>query len=83
LEREVTKEEHEILVWFNTRALIDAHKRGDDEAMRFHSQQKEKLKKHTFCADCYVPINPRSTRCLLHANKHRYWSRRLVEASRA
>jgi len=77
----MTKEEHEIMIWFNTRALVEAHKRRDEDAMRFYSQQKQRLKKQHYCADCFTPINGNSTRCLLHANKHRYWARRLVESS--
>lgn len=75
----MTFTEHEILTELNRMALKDAHRRGDEEGMRHHSQEKEKLKKFHYCVDCHVRINRRSTRCLLHANMHRFWARTLCE----
>lgn len=76
----MTWTEHEILTELNRAALKAAHRRGDGEASRKYSQEKERLKKWCFCVDCHVRINPRSTRCLLHANKHRFWARRIAAA---
>ncbi len=74
----MTFTESQILQAINRAELIDARNRGDDERAKELSQEKQRLKKQRYCADCYVPVNGNSLRCMFHANKHRFWARRLT-----
>lgn len=74
----MTFTENQILLGINRAELIDARNRGDDDEAKRLSQKKQRLKKQRYCPDCFVPINGNSLRCLLHANKHRFWARRLT-----
>ena len=75
----MTFTENQILLGINRAELVDARQRGDDERAKELSQDKQKLKKQRYCADCHTPICGKSVRCLLHANIHRYWARRICE----
>lgn len=76
----MTFTEREILMAINRAELIDARQRNDEEKAKELSQKRQKLKKQRYCVDCFVPINGKSIRCLLHANKHRFWARRIAAA---
>lgn len=80
----MTFAEHSKLWRENRLALIAARRRGDDEAAKRHSQEREKLKQKRFCLDCGIPLNAssnggeRSRRCRMHHTIHRFYSRSLA-----
>jgi hypothetical protein len=60
--------------------LVEAHRRGDQEAMRALSQMREKLKRRRYCEhqNCGVRISRNARYCFAHTNRHPQHKRKLT-----